>query len=399
MRRATLLSSLRFSALALFAASAPVCWLACSGGSTQAGFVPPPNTTKDSGANKGDATTMGVDSGRGNPPPGDGGLGMQNLDTGLPDGAIVMTSTIYANTDTALYSLDPMSQTVTQVGIFSGLPDANYEAITDLAVNAAGDVYVNTESAVYQAMLPATPSATAPIPLTLVATIAVQASQYFYALAFTPPNALGAGTGEVLIGGDGNGELWSIATTGGATQDLGNFGPDSAHPGNTFALSGDIVFYADSMMVQTGLATIRSCPPPVGNKAPACIKTSDFLAGIDMTALATAYTSKVKATTLLKGIYGGSMTGAGAGTGYGDLFGLGAWNGKVFAFSRNIAANPTANPPIPTTVPPTLLTIDPTSGVGTPVAGQSWSFTDGWSGAGVTTTVTINIPKPPPPPQ
>jgi hypothetical protein len=323
---------------------------------------------------------------------------MQMLDAGLPDGSVIMTSTIYANTDTALYSLDPSTQMVTQVGIFSGLPDAAYQAVTDLAVNAAGEVFVNTESVVYQAMLPATPGPTAAVPLMPIATIAAAASTYFYALAFTPADALGAGTGEVLIGGDNNGELWSINTMGGATQDLGNFGPDSAHSGNFFALSGDIVFYTDGSGTQTGLATIRSCAPPVGNKSAVCIKTSDFLAGIDMTALATAYTSKAKATTLLKGIYGGSAMGAGSGTSYGDLFGLGAWGGKVFAFSRNIAANAMATPPV-VAVPPTLLTIDTTTGVGTPVAGQSWSFTDGWSGAGVTTKVTINVPPPPPPPQ
>ena len=150
---------------------------------------------------------------------------------------------------------------------------------------------------------------------------------------------------------------------------------------------------------QTGLATIRSCAPATSSgKSPTCVKTSDYLAGIDMTALATAYSTQTKSTALLKGIYGGSSTGPGNGTGYGDLFGLGAWGGKVFAFSRNINADTSSNPPV-AAVPPTLLTIDPTSGVGTPVAGQSWTFTDGWSGAGVTTAVTIILPPPPMIPQ
>jgi hypothetical protein len=309
-----------------------------------------------------------------------------------------MASTVYANTDTALYSLDPMTEVVTPVGIFTGLPDAEYEAVTDLAVNAAGQVYVNTESAVYTAALPATPSATALVPLTLVATIAAQPSTYFYALAFTPANALGAGTGEVLIGGDSDGELWSINTSSGATVDLGNFGPDASRSGNFFALSGDLVFYVDGMGNQTGLATIRSCTPSSSGKSPTCIKTSDYLAGIDMGALGTAFTTQTKSTTLLKGIYGGSSQGPGNGTGYGSLFGLGAWNGTVFAFSRNINADPNSNPPV-TAVPPTLLTINASTGVGTPVAGQSWSFTDGWSGAGVTTSVTIILPPPPTVPQ
>jgi hypothetical protein len=383
----------------LVLASLTAFWLACSGKSNGSAFVTNPGSGPDSGGGgvKSDSGLLGShDTGTGST--GDGGFLMQTNDSGLPDGSVISTSTVYANTDTALYSLDPSTQVVTQLGVFTGLPDAEYEAVTDLAVNAAGQVYVNTESAVYQAGLPATPSATAAIPLTLVATIAAQASTYFYALAFTPKDALGAGTGEVLIGGDNNGELWSISTSNGATVDLGNFGPDSSHSGNFFGLSGDIVFYVDGSGNQTGLATIRSCTPPVKTgKSAECIKTSDFLAGIDMSALATAFTTQTKSTGLLGGIYGGSTTGPGNGTGYGSLFGLGAWNGNVFAFSRNINADTSSTPPV-AAVPPTLLTINTMTGVGTPVAGQSWTFTDGWSGAGVTTSVTINIPKPPPPP-
>jgi hypothetical protein len=393
MRRATVLYLFWSPALC-------VSWLACSASKgSGSGFTPPPAT--DSGAQAPNDAMTTSDSTHGGPPPsGDATFLTPPADAGLPDGSVIMTSTIYAHTDTALYSLDPTTQMVTPVGVFSGLPDAAYQAITDLAVNAAGQVYVNTESAVYTAALPTTPSATANVPLTLVATIVpATTSTYFYALAFTPANALGPSAGEVLIGGDNNGELWAIDTSSGATVDLGNFGPDPSHSGNFFGLSGDIVFYEDLSGNQTGLATIRSCAPPASStKSAECIKTSDFLAGIDMTNLATAYTTKTKSTLLLKGIYGGSATSPGAGTGFGSLFGLGAWNGQVFAFSRNINADTSSTPPV-TAVPPTLLTINTTSGVGTPVTGQSWTFTDGWSGAGVTTKVTINIPPPPPPPQ
>ena len=212
MRRLTMLACLSLCVAGSYG-------LACSSNSKGSAFMTTPDSgtvtthpTGDSGTvTHSDATTT-------NQPPPDASLGNQT-DTGPADGSVIMTSTVYANTDTALYSLDPMTQMVTQVGVFTGLPDAQYEAVTDLAVNAAGQVFVNTESAVYSATLPSTPSATATIPLTLVATIAAQASTYFYALAFTPANALGANTGEVLIGGDNNGELWSINTSGGATID------------------------------------------------------------------------------------------------------------------------------------------------------------------------------------
>jgi hypothetical protein len=141
----------------------------------------------------------------------------------------------------------------------------------------------------------------------------------------------------------------------------------------------------------TGLATIRSCPPPGMGY---CVNTDDYLAGIDMTALATAYTSHTPATTLNKGIYGGSMTSTGSGTGFGDLFGLGAWEGDVFGFARAKTGM--------TPSPPMLISIQTaagaSSGVGTMVT-NAFSFTNGWSGAGVSTKVTITVPPPPPPPQ
>jgi hypothetical protein len=393
MRRATLLCALCFTGVTL-----P--FLACSAShNTGSGFTP--MTNEDSGA-KGlkDAMTTGDVTHPSPTSSGDsGGFSMPDFDSGLPDGSVIVTSTIYAHTDTSLYSLDPTTQMVTAVGVFSGLAsenDAGPPAVTDLAVNAAGQVYVNTETAIYTAALPSTPSATAAVPLTLVANIMGSAS--FYALAFTPADALGPGTGEVLIGGDGNGELWAINATSGATTDLGNFGSDPSRSGNFFGLSGDIVFYTNGTGAQTGLATIRSCAPPTkAGYSPECVRQDDYLAGIDMMALSTAYTTQTKASSLLGGIYGGSSTSPGNGTGYGDLFGLGAWNGSVFAFSRNINADTSDNPPV-TAVAPTLLTIDTMTGVGTPVPNGTQMFTDGWSGAGVTTKVTINIPPPPPPP-
>jgi hypothetical protein len=265
------------------------------------------------------------------------------------------------------------------VGPFAGTSDSSTDsAITDLAVDANGDVYVNTETVVYKAALPATVPGT--VTLTKVAT--VQGSTKFYALAFAPPGALDP-SNETLVGGDSAGSLWSINTTTGATVNLGNFGADKTISGNTYELSGDVVFYNDATNTPTGLATIRSCPP--GGSGSEC--TKDFLAGVNMTALKTAYTSGTAATSLLTGIYGGTSTTPGNGTGYADVFGLGAWNSTVFGFSRHTGSGATA-------VAPTLITIDTTTGVGTMVA-NNFTFTNGWSGAGVTTTVTIIVPPPP----
>jgi hypothetical protein len=304
---------------------------------------------------------FGGDSGGGGGGPGDGGTTSSS------------STTVYANTDDALYSMDPMTTKVTLIGKFSGVGGGTDDVnVTDCAVDANGDVWVNTPTVVYKAALPAGGSGT--VTLTKVATIAGQAKQKFYALGFAPAGVLGAG--ETLVGGDGNGELWSIDTTTGATIDLGGFGPDKTR---VFALSGDVVFYTDGAGKPTGLATIRSCMPG----GTSCTTTGDYLAGIDMTALAAAFTSQTRAPSLLKGIYGGSTASKGAGVGFGDLFGLGAWQGEVFGFQRGGSGKS-----------PSLIGIDTTSGTGK-VLDMSFSFSNGWSGAGVTTKVTITVPPPP----
>lgn len=305
---------------------------------------------------------------------------------GVPDAGGVTTSvdggtatsviTIYANTDDSLYTLDPKTNAVSLVGKFTGLGGgSDDDSATDVAVNAEGVVYVNSESVIYKATLPTGGSGS--VALAKVASIALKSSQKFYALAFAPVGTLGAG--ETLVGGDGNGELWSIDTTTGATRDLGNFGPNPDKPSDILALSGDIVFYKGADGSPTGLATIRSC----SKSGSSCTKTDDYLAGIDMTALVAAYTSGTPATSLLSGIYGGGSGTAGAGTGFAELFGLGAWEGNVYGFGRSQGSSP-----------PDLVTISPTTGAGT-VLSSAFGFTNGWSGAGVTTTTTVTIAAPP----
>jgi hypothetical protein len=328
----------------------------------------------DGGADTGSASDSGGDSSSG--PKNDSGVdfGDSSSDAPIGDGGIV--TTVYANTDDTLYSLNPQTNAVTMIGKFIGTSDAsNDNTITDIAVNAAGDVYVNSESVVYKANVPSSPG---PVSLTKIASISLQNGQKFYALAFTPVGSLDP-SNEILIGGDGNGELYSIDTSNGSTKDLGSFGVDPGHSGYDFALSGDLVFYMDAQSNPTGLVTIRPCKP----KTTTCLSTSDYLAAVDMTALATAYKNGTPATTLLKGIYGASGSNDGAGTNYGDLFGLGAWQGTVFAFARKTQGNGS----------PLLLSIDTKTGAGN-IISSNFTFTNGWSGAGVSTSATISVSPP-----
>lgn len=304
------------------------------------------------------------------------------------DASTVVKTTIYAHTDSDLYSMNAQTKALTLIGTFTGLGGGTGDtSITDLAVNAAGDVYVNSETVIYKAALPA--GGTGSVPLANVAKISVQSGQRFYALGFTPKDALGAGTGEVLIGGDGNGELWSIDPSSGATKDLGNFGADPNNANATLGLSGDVVFYLDATGAPKGLATTRSCTKS-SKGTTSCGGTSDYLCGIDMKALAANYASG-SATTLNAGIYGSpSPSQSGPGTGFADVFGLGVWGGEVYGFTHGTSSGPAA----------TLLTIATSgsgAGVGTAVP-TNVSLSSGWAGAGVTTTVTVTVAPPPPPP-
>jgi hypothetical protein len=373
---------------------APAC-----GGTSRNGFDTDGGGSSGSGGGSGSGGAGGAGGSFGSGGSGGStgiGLGDSGGGDAPADGSVKTTILIYANTDTELYSLNPMMNTVTDIGPFAGtVGDASYDkTITDVAVDAEGDVYVISETELYKAALPKGVDGgvgTGTVNLTPIAPITTTTStgyDDFYALAFAPKGFLGSG--ETLIGGDSNGELWSIDTTTGATQDLGNFGPvPGSTTGQIFALSGDMVFYTDSMSKPTGLATIRPCTT---GKDATCVETNDYLAGIDMTALAAAYTGKTHTTSLLGGIYGGTSTTVGPGTTYGEIYGLGAWEGTVFGFTRAETGKTDPHPP-------QLLTIDTTSGKGTVVPVAVDFTTNGWSGAGVSTTTTITIKPPPPPPK
>jgi hypothetical protein len=271
---------------------------------------------------------------------------------GSGDAGATTVQVIYAHTDSELYSMDPVTHAVTDIGPFQA-GSGTVPTITDLAVDGSGNVWVNSETQVYRATLPAT---TGPVALTLQTTIAAGQDQKFYALAFAPAGVLGSGEG--LVGGDDNGELWYIDTSNAnaTPQDLGGFG-------SGWELSGDLVFYMQGGQ-PTGLATLRSCA------SKSCNKTNDSLAAVDMNALAQAFSSNTPGS-LLKATYG-------SGTGYGELFGLGAWG--------NAREQSTSSPA-------QLVQIDGTTGAGSSL--QTFpSITSGWSGAGVTTKATISVPQP-----
>jgi hypothetical protein len=307
--------------------------------------------------NKG--TQFDPDAGDGGPIDDANGLpdGFTQGDTGTMDAS--GPAVIYAHTDTELYEMDPLSHFLTDIGAFD---DGSGKApvITDLAVNQAGDVWVNSENAIYKAIVPMTAG---PVKITKVASIAVAMNQRFYALGFTPPGVLGAG--EMLVAGDNNGELWAIDGNG-ATTDLGEFGP--APQGAVYGLSGDVMFYLQNGKTR-GLATVR--PYLNGN---ATVTNNDVLAEIDVAAMQTAFMTKTPG--VLKKQF------LGTGTMFGRLYGIGAWNDSVYAFERLGSNN----------FPAQLVQIGANGSA--KVIQMFPNIVAGWSGAGVTTNAPVTILPP-----
>jgi hypothetical protein len=292
------------------------------------------------------------------------------------------TPIVYANTDTELWSLDPTTKAVTKIGAFSGTTDP----ITDVAVDGDDNVYVISETALYSAALPA--GGTGAVALTLK--VALTGGGKFYALGFAPKDVVTAGA-EALIAGDINGSLYYIDTAGGSVQNLGSFGNWKTGDPNpsgkstttdTWTLSGDVVFYLDATGAPRGLATLRTCYTATGGTVK-CYADNDALAEVDMTALKSNFDAKGSSASLRKNILGLSGTGR--------LFGLGAWEDTVYGFSRNHPSSSTSP-----AVPPELITMG-ASGVGTVAqmfgTAAAPEFTDGWSGAGVTTKAKISVIK------
>ena len=342
---------MRIWILGLVSAVAAVAAATACGGSSPAGFG-----LGDSGASSSGSGSSGGGSSTGSSTGSSGSFGGSTGSSTSSSGGNNGPPLIYAHTDTELYSMDPTTHQLTDIGPFSD-GSGTAPTITDLAVDGNGNVWVNSETTVYKA---AVPTGTGTVTLTVSTQLGTSTS--FYALGFTPAGTLEAG--ESLIAGDSKGDLYYVDQSGSAApQNLGSFGPA---PSGTYELSGDIVFY-DLNGSPRGLATVRAC-----KSSSSCGTTNDLLVEVNISALQQAYTSKTPATSLLQ-------QSLGSGTGYGRLFGVGAWGSSVYAFSRASGSSTQAQ----------LIQIDST-GAGTSL--QSFpNITAGWSGAGVTTKAQVSV--------
>lgn len=193
------------------------------------------------------------------------------------DAAVLDDVLVYANTAGELYRLDPRTLTVSRVGAFAFADDGQNHQMTDVAVNAAGELWGITFNAIYR------------IDTTSARCTLVSPLQGMYnGLTFVPAGVLSPST-EVLVAVAGSGDYFVVNTGDGRVQRLGSYGG--------LASSGDLVSIATAdtwAIVKQG--------------------GGDQLARVDLRS--------------------GRTTVVGP-TGVDDLWGIGYWRGRLYAFSSN----------------------------------------------------------------
>lgn len=135
---------------------------------------------------------------------------------------------VYAHSDTTLYAVDPRTNAFSTVGTFtfpSG--DTNSHTMTDLAVDASGNVVCTSANALWQVN-----------PNTALCTLmtTLPSGHSFVGLTYVPVGVLDPAQ-EVLVGGATDGSYWQININTGAVTQLGQFQ-------DGWQLSGDIVSIA-----------------------------------------------------------------------------------------------------------------------------------------------------------
>jgi hypothetical protein len=284
----------------------------------------------------------------------------------------------YAHTNKTLFEFDPSAAnlSIKTVGDFDCIGGAGQDtAMTDLAVNQNGDVWGISETAVYSLQVQGTKvHCASKIPLNNANKVK------FYALTFVPAGVLDPNK-EVLVAGNTDGELWAVDEQGNLSLH-GNFGNVPANDGNghtypsknqgkRWELSGDIVFLANKGS-PVGFATVRDCPSPPANTG--CDGT-DTLLEIDMTKLKTATTQSVTKSVRGQIVKKAGCSDAGNGSGYGSMYGIAAYEDKVFGFSHSGA----------------IVEIDNKNGEACLILNQPSNY---WDGAGVTTLAEVIDPEP-----
>lgn len=364
--RSAKIASLGLCAAALIAA--------CAGGSEA-----PAGSTSGATGGQGGAGQGGAGGGQ------SGAGGDILFDGGVPEGGGgggPGSNIIYASTDDTLYRLDPdaVNLPLVEIGKFDciGSNAGQYKAMTDIAVDNKENLWGITGHVVMPLTIEAGGVIKCGAKTSLMSAQQGQSLPTFYALTFAPIGVIDPNV-EVLMAGDSAGQLWAIDAVGNTSQhgsfglvpgnDGNGYSYDPANVGKVWELSGDLVFLANNGS-PVGFATVRDCPNPPSTTG--CSKT-DTLLEIDMAKL-----GAVGSANVAKAVRGAIVRAAGCAdpvASYGSMYGIAAWNDKVYGFSRTGL----------------LVGIDTNKGGACIV--QEYP-TASFSGAGVTTLAPVVVPPP-----
>ncbi len=234
--------------------------------------------------------------------------GVIPIDRTEPQGMTV----VYAHSDAVLYSVDPATSAVRMVGTFRFPTDGNNHAMTDLAVNADGELTGVTQDALYT-VDPTTAQCA------LIRALPTTDRRVFVGLTWVPVGVLDPSR-EVLLGGATDGSLWRIDPTTGRSTSAGTLSTG-------WGISGDMV----SIRGANTYATVRRT---TGTSTSDTLATLDFSSG------------------------SARMTIVGTITGYASIYGLGYWRSTLYGFTR----------------PGRLITINVATGAATPQSMPAMQF-------------------------
>jgi hypothetical protein len=161
---------------------------------------------------------------------------------------------VFAHSPDALFAVNPRTFGVVRIGPFIWPPDGNDHRMTDIAINADGDIWGITFGALYR-VDPATARCTY---------VADFAGAMVNGLSFVPGDEFTGGR-EQLLAADRFGEVFRVDTSTGRSTRIGNYGDGAGSSGDivsvlnagTFAtvVSGGIEYLA-RIDTTTGRATL-----------------------------------------------------------------------------------------------------------------------------------------------
>jgi len=206
-------------------------WLACGGGdvthgSATNGDATASGSSSTTGGTANAATTTGnTGTGTGNTTGTGTGTGTGNTTTGGSTGSSICSSqscVVYASADHDLYQVDPNTLQESHLCTFGGaLTSSTADVVTDIAVTPDGTLYAITETALYTV----NPSSCA---ATKVSTLS-QAGTRWVGLTFT--------AGNTLLAADGSGNVATIDTSTGTITPSGSFGGGLVCSGDIVAIN------------------------------------------------------------------------------------------------------------------------------------------------------------------